>query len=94
MLTVREVAKFYPSDSPDSVFVEIVKELNQESLDGITEWSHVWLVILDSSGSLQMHPCEIQKRDGRKLILSPLENFSTESTIIDIKPIHACDINT
>ena len=95
MWTTREVAKFSHPETPNTVSIEIVKELNQESLDGITEWSHCWLVTLTTDGTLQMHAFEIRNRDGRKLILHPIQSFSQYgSAIIDIKPIHACDITS
>jgi len=88
-ITVREVAKF---SSP--LFIEIVKEFNFESLDGITDWSHCWIVFLDSM-EVGMKKFKIESRKGRKLFLSSDASTTTLPNtirIIDIKPIHACDI--
>ena len=100
MWTTREVAKCCPpetntTDTNQILTIEIVKELNQESLDGITEWSHCWLITIDN-GRLGMHAFAIQQRQGRKLTLFPIDQIPSPSsaTIIDIKPIHACDIST
>lgn len=85
---VREVAKFVKSDR-----IEIVKQLNHESLDGITEWSHCWLVLVVGN-QIQMIPCEIldivNLRQLRLNFLHPLP--PGEIKIIDIKPVHPCDL--
>ena len=93
--TTREVARFIPSSNADNVVIEIVKELNQESLDGILEWSHCWVITVNEFDRMEMHAFKIIERIGRRLVLDPLganiPNFS--GTIIDIKPIHACDVS-
>jgi len=95
MWTTREVATFSPTNEKDeTVSIEIVKEFNQESLDGILEWSHCWLITISPTSLLEIHAFEIRDRQGRKLILFPIQNFPpNDSIIIDIKPIHSCDIS-
>jgi hypothetical protein len=95
MWTTREVARFSPiAEKDEIVSIEIVKEFNQESLDGILEWSHCWLITISPASQLEMHAFEIRDRIGRKLLLFPIQNFPpNDSIIIDIKPIHSCDIS-
>ena len=95
MWTTREVAKFSSiAEKDETISIEIVKEFNQESLDGMLGWSHCWLITISPTGRLEMHAFEIRDRQGRKLILFPIENFpQNDSIIIDIKPIHSCDIS-
>ncbi len=95
MWTTREVAKFSAvAEKDEIVSIEIVKEFNPESLEGILEWSHCWLITISPTSSLEMHAFEIRDRQRRKLLLFPIQNFPpNDYIIIDIKPIHSCDIS-
>jgi|LauGreDrversion4_2_1035121.scaffolds.fasta_scaffold24790_4 hypothetical protein len=94
MLTTREIAKLSLQRNPDdTISLEIVKEFNHQSLDGILTWSHCWIISVES-GEMQMHAFEIHSHSNRFLNLIPLGSTpSGDARIIDIKPMHACDIS-
>jgi tRNA (Thr-GGU) A37 N-methylase len=86
---VRCVANFISSTT-----IEIVKEFNPQSLDGITDWSHCWILFVGTDGEMGLLPFEISRVDGRRLELITVNgHVPSHAKIIDIKPIHACDIS-
>ena len=99
MVIVRKVASRVSIGNGYDVHqcvVQISKELNHEALDGILEWSHCWLLYLDSQGRIEISLFRILDIYGNKLILDPLLPVLLTNTtvIVDIKPFHACDDNT
>jgi tRNA (Thr-GGU) A37 N-methylase len=86
-MAAREVAKFIPPDT-----IEIVKQLNPESLDGILDWSHCWLVTMgaDGFGLVLFEIVGIENQRRLKLI-GKFEELNGKK-IVDIKPVHPCDL--
>ncbi len=83
----REVARLVSEDS-----IEIVKQLNHESVDGIADWSHCWLVTV-SGEEINLVLCEILGiQKVRQLRLKFLGPMRPGARIIDIKPVHPCDL--
>lgn len=87
MYVVREVAQLVAVDT-----IEVVKQLNHESLDGIQDWSHCWLVT-EREGTYALVLCEIiEVINLRQLRLKFSEPLVPGSRIIDVKPVHPCDL--
>ena len=80
--------------SDNSVVVELCKPLNGDSLDGLTEWSHCWLVGLDiTSNEIVLRMFEIEKSERRKIFLNNIsDKWNPDLWIIDMKPIHPLDL--
>jgi tRNA (Thr-GGU) A37 N-methylase len=73
-------------------YVELEKPLNPDSFDGITDWSHCWLIGITKSGSVDMVLCEIIRIVKRRLYVNPLSSIPPDIVIVDIKPVHSLDI--
>lgn len=94
MVVLREVATVV-SILKEIVIVELCRQMIPESLDGLDDWSHCWLVCLNADQSLQVHAFSIDRIDGKRLCLRSLtssgDNVPLLGTIVDIKPVHHCD---
>ena len=80
------------------LILKVSKPLNGDSLDGLEDWSHCWLVYLSPhQDQIQMELFEVGKRvpkNDRHLELvasiSP-PRVSAECFVVDIKPLHYID---
>lgn len=91
---VRSVASI-AGDTVDMVELRVHAALNPESLDGITDWSHCWVLFLAGNmhTTVEIKLFSIVSVDNRKLSLKKLEKFSfpQSAIIVDIKPFHPLD---
>ena len=65
----------------------IDKALNKMALNGIEDWSHVWLVYVKQR-QVQGIVAEIVSRSDRSLILRFFQEIDESIEIVDIKPYH------
>lgn len=96
-MRLRRVA-YVDSLSESGLILKISKPLNGDSLDGIEDWSHCWLVYLSPhQEQLQMELFEVGKRVSKNdrhielVALNSLLKVSTECLLVDIKPFHYID---
>jgi hypothetical protein len=94
MVLVREVVRI-TDISTDTVHIDVCRPMNGDSLDGIEQWSHCWLLFLTSEHGVDMQLFSIVSRKGeRGLELIPVNkklSLPPNSRIIDIKPFHLVD---
>lgn len=91
-LVVRQVASIV-EETDDTLVLKVTPALNPDVLDGLSEWSHCWMVFL-SSGEMDMMLLAIGSIHERLLYLR--KPFILEKRcidlIVDIKPCHPLDL--
>ena len=94
-IIVREIATIV-ARTDKGLTIELNKHLIPQSLDGISSWSHCWLLYLDDlEASVQMHLFSIGTAAGKQLRLESVGALPRNiETIFDIKPLHRCDLGT
>lgn len=90
-VTIRRIG-FVGMSETNEQYVELEKPLNADSLDGIIDWSHCWLIGITKSGSLDMVLCEIIQVVKRRLFVNTLFPIPRDIVIVDIKLVHSLDI--
>ena len=96
MVKLRRIGNVDLSHDTGEIVVELCKPLNADALDGISEWSHVWLLFLDTETTVQMKMFEIVRSENRKLFLKNSANYviDNQMILIDIKPVHPLDLES
>ena len=92
-VVVREVAREI-SQKNSALVIEICRPMNGDSLDGIEDWSHCWIIFLTVDQSVDMLLFSILSRIGdRSLELMAIDSkpIPAGARIIDIKPFHLVD---
>jgi tRNA (Thr-GGU) A37 N-methylase len=91
-LVVREIASFV-EETDEILVLKVMPALNPDILDGLSEWSHCWIVFL-SSGEVDMELFAIYSIHERLVSLRKLAYLGKRclDLIVDIKPCHPLDL--
>jgi len=89
---VARIVAYLVEEDSDSIVIELIAALNPDALDGVSEWSHCWLIFASRSGQIDMRLFGIESVVGRKLKLLKLDECQMPvMQIVDIKPFHPLD---